>query len=153
MDFLQEGRICQIIVWNSHTIEFYGFHSNWPQKYEEFSMFQIENDIETLEIIQNCGYEDLSEEKLFFDVFIKNLYSCIKKRFPIQTIVDKFKYLVAQKKLKNIWMPVENSSPHITMNESFLLMYLLRNSDQKLKIELMNLVKNFTPLPLFINQF
>ena len=49
-------------------------------------------------------------------------------------------------------MPVDDS-PYITMNESFLLMYLLRNSDQKLKIELMNLVKNFTPLPLFINEF
>jgi hypothetical protein len=32
-------------------------------------------------------------------------------------------------------------------------MYLLSNSDHKLKIELINLVKNLMPIPLYITKF
>jgi hypothetical protein len=39
------------------------------------------------------------------------------------------------------------------MNENFVLMYLLANSDEKLKIKLMNLVKNMMAIPLYITHF
>ena len=48
-------------------------------------------------------------------------------------------------------MPYEENKS-IKMNESFVFMYLLQNSDEKLKIQLMNLVKNMMPLPIYINQ-
>ena len=49
-------------------------------------------------------------------------------------------------------MPMEDGKP-LKMNESFVLMYLLSNSDSQLKIQLMNLVKNLMPIPLFITEF
>lgn len=39
------------------------------------------------------------------------------------------------------------------MNETFILVYLLINSQSRLKIELMNLVKNRMPLPIYLNRF
>ena len=41
--------------------------------------------------------------------------------------------MAAKMKYKNIWSPYEEGSP-IKMNEHFLLMYILHNSDKKLKI-------------------
>ena len=57
----------------------------------------------------------------------------MKKRFSIQTILNKFKKLVAKIKQEEIWMPNEKHKP-MKMNESFVLMYLLKNSDDHLKI-------------------
>ena len=39
------------------------------------------------------------------------------------------------------------------MNESFVLAYLLQNADARLKIELMNLLKDNMPIPLYLKQF
>ena len=57
----------------------------------------------------------------------------MKKRFPIQTIVNKFQDMVARIKFQTIWMPNEENQP-IKMNAEFVLMYLLYNSDQQLRI-------------------
>ena len=83
---------------------------------------------------------------------MKSLFEAMKKRFPIQTIINKFRDEVAKVKLETIWMPNEESNP-IKMNAEFVLMYLLNNADQQLRIELMNLVKNIMPLPIYFRQF
>ena len=49
-------------------------------------------------------------------------------------------------------MPTEKNSP-IKMNAEFILMYILNNSDRQLRIEVMNLVKNIMPLPIYFRQF
>ena len=40
-----------------------------------------------------------------------------------------------------------------TFNPTFLLYYILYNSEPKLRIEIMNLVKHDMPLPLYLRQF
>ena len=64
---------------------------------------------------------------------MKSLFEAMKKRFPIQYVINKFKELVAKIKLKTIWMPTEENSP-IKMNAEFVLLYLLNNSDPQLRI-------------------
>ena len=49
-------------------------------------------------------------------------------------------------------MPFEEDKP-ITMNESFVFMYILYNSDEKLRIILMKLVGKLLPLPLYFRNF
>ena len=55
-------------------------------------------------------------------------------------------------KLETIWLPSEVNSP-VKMNAEFILMYLLNNSDQQLRIELMSLMKSIMPLPMYFRQF
>ena len=50
----------------------------------------------------------------------------------MQDIIDTVKELVVKNKLETIWKSLEIGKP-TKMNETFLLMYLLRNSDKKLK--------------------
>lgn len=47
----------------------------------------------------------VEQERAFFDQFIVYLYTCIKKRFPIQTTIEKVKELVVKNKYQSIWMP------------------------------------------------
>ena len=49
-------------------------------------------------------------------------------------------------------MPFEEDKP-ITMNESFVEMYLLCNSDEKLRITLMKLLADLMPLPMYFKKF
>ena len=83
---------------------------------------------------------------------MKSLFEVMKKRFPIQLAIGKFRDLVAKSKYETIWMPNEERDP-IKMNAEFILMYLLHNSDQQLRIELMSLVKNTMTLPLHFREF
>jgi hypothetical protein len=77
----------------------------------------------------------------------------VKKGFPIESILRKVKAMVGKEKpMVDIWVPMKMKRSQ-RMNESFVLMYLLTNSEHKLRIALMNLVKNFMPIPLFIAQF
>lgn len=49
-------------------------------------------------------------------------------------------------------MPFEEDKP-ITMNESFIAMYLLYNADSKLRIVLMKLIGKLIPLPMYFRTF
>ena len=49
-------------------------------------------------------------------------------------------------------MPNEENDP-MKMNAEFVLMYILYNSDTALRIELMNLVRNMMPLPMYFKKF
>lgn len=49
-------------------------------------------------------------------------------------------------------MPMEEDKS-ITMNESFVAMYLLYNSDEKLRIILMKLIEKLQPLPMYFKNF
>ena len=83
--------------------------------------------------IKNIDFSDKLLEKLFFDIFIKSLFLSIKKRFPIQTIINKYKDLVSKNKFEQIWIPTEEKK-QIKMNEFFVCQYLLYNSDPRLQI-------------------
>ena len=61
---------------------------------------------------------------------MKSLFEAMKKRFPIQTIINKFRDLVSRIKFETIWMPNEESNP-IKMNAEFVLMYMLNTSSDK----------------------
>lgn len=57
----------------------------------------------------------------------------MKKRFTLQSVIEKVQKLVAENRFENIWVPLEDQT-HSKMNESFVLMYLLSNSDSKFRI-------------------
>ena len=99
-------------------------------------------------MIKNSDFTNKAIESLFFQTYIKYAFSSIKKRFPLQITLDKFKKLAVSIKNQRLWMPYDYNRP-ITMNESFIEMYLLYNSDQKLRITLMKLLKKLMPLPMY----
>ena len=68
------------------------------------------------------------------------LSSAIKKRFSMKNIIDKFKSMVSKTHNEQIWKPISEEES-ITINESFVFAYLLRNADSRLKIELMSLLR------------
>jgi carboxypeptidase C (cathepsin A) len=101
-----------------------------------------------------CSFNEKhkEEEKDFIEQFFLSLYSGIKKRFPIKTIINRYKILVSKIKTKSIWVS-RSKDGSIKMNESFVLTYLLQNADQRLKIELMSLLKENMPIPLYLKPF
>ena len=109
---------------------------------------RLENEDEINKVIESSDFSKEELEKLFFDTFVNSLFEGLKKRFPIQAIINKFRDLVVRIKFETIWLPAEVNSP-IKMNAEFILMYLLNNSDQQLGIELMDLVKNVMTLPIY----
>lgn len=88
------------------------------------------------------------EEENFIEQFFQVLFSAIKKRFPIQSVITKYKNRMSKFKILNLWIP-QASEKGIRVNESFVLAYALNNSEQKLRIEIMNLLKENLPLPLY----
>jgi len=57
-------------------------------------------------MIELCSFSRKKEEELqFIQHFLAYLYSGIKKRFPIQTVIQKFKILVSEIKYESIWNP------------------------------------------------
>ena len=137
---------------NTHTKEFYGFHCNYPLTYRSFCEFTLENEEEVERVIDNSDFSKEELEKLFFDTFTKSLFEAVKKRFAIQTVIERFKDLVGRIKREYIWIPSEEQNP-MKMNATFVLMYLLNNADHQLRVELMNLVKTAMPLPMLFREF
>ena len=80
-------------------------------------------------MIELCSFSRKKEEELqFIQHFFAYLYSGIKKRFPIQSVVEKFKILVSKIKYESIWsLNTQNETSKV--NEAFVFAYILKNAD------------------------
>ena len=77
---------------NRCSLEFYGSHTNVPLAFSVFSEFFVENEEMTSRLIQRCSFGNRKIEEVdFIQHFFAYIYSGIKKRFPIKSIIDKFK--------------------------------------------------------------
>ena len=133
---------------NRSCLEFYGFNRNRELDFSKFSEFFIEDREKALKFLGQQRFGDEQDEEIFFDFFLRSLYSAIKKRFPIITKIKEFKKFIAEQHSKLIWAPSRGAQAQF--NPPFILMYLLKNADSQLRIELMNLTKALMPQPIYL---
>lgn len=60
--------------------------------------------------------------------------------------------MVSRIKTESIWNP-GGSNEAIKVNEAFVFCYMLKNADTRLRIELMNLLRENVAIPLYFKEF
>lgn len=83
---------------------------------------------------------------------MQSVFSGIKKKFAIETMIKLYKKIVSKVKFISIWTP-NSLDGVLKVNESFVLAFLLQNADARLRIEVMTLVGENMPLPLYRRPF
>ena len=78
------------------SLEHYGFHSNYPLKFDQYKEFVVEKSDDMQNMIDSCSFKQDSE-KNFFDQVIKFLFSAIKRRFNLSKITDQIKQKIIDK--------------------------------------------------------
>ena len=119
-------------------------------KLDEFNSFTLERTSDEIERFSSFKIDD-HNEKEFLHQILPYLYSAIKKRFNCEDVTQHLREVIYKESKQQIWMTDEGSKS--TFNSNFILTYLLSNSESRLRITLMNLLKTNYPIPMYFKQF
>lgn len=115
---------------------------------KQFKDFFIEDDIIFCEDIKNSKFPAEEYSEIFRNQILGYIFSAIKKHSLIESSLNHIKRLVeTTEKEDNLWKP-PSSKEKCYFNETFVLYYVLKNSQKPLKVDILRGIIGNGPVPL-----